>query len=963
APGSGPMFKSTTVAVEGSFRDPQEENQGSGGQDLGPQNQLSSCKQAAWTYGGKTAKKQTFRRKIAFSFSFPKKATVKLESSAAVFCEALDEGTVERSTRIQVPFVELDLSASPAAEKTRELQGNTLLLCRSNSRVDAAPDLCAFLVYSEDTSMSPITHLASNSETAVDSERPSESSAAERGKAESEQEMGEERREGESDPLVKTSTDAPPDNHPFQNQDKEREEDVDVAASKTLSPFCKPSQPFFSVLGRDGKTIFQWPSEMVSFTTTVPSLPFSCNPLHFDFRGSQMRKSPDPQQVGEPKPDEESASVNSQKSSSLERHTEEAWCGHGAETKVRKCHQYSVDGESGARPKVPSSCRHSKDWPHAGKREEDKLRARERRHYRSQHKKRHKRRHKRRRRRRKRREEEDEEEEDDRQEQSESDTEKCARSHRRAESREELDSQFRGATSQQAQPLEKSKQSAQNQAENNSGAPAERREEAGRINGSAGSSDEPWSCGEKVLGNCGGTAGEADITGHGWSCLNTPPSARRASDHCCLGLGDSDSAEREMEDLREGKMRKKRHGEDEPWSDQTQCFYCGSLSEENKGIDSCPEHARKRQRLSQNVSPPSAQIPPQPSHLVDERASAEMHVSEAEGRASEVNDLRAVCDSSNGPDQISCSIDDLESSALDCQIPTSISGAPGQTAADNSCCQLDSRPASPSQINAASGKGAHAQPAGDQDPAENLTGTNQLAQILSRTEPASGNGCEKCAAAAQVCLLDVREMVPRKAEKTCQDKSCQHSPQPLQPQRFHLMDDEALCPRSHFHGTPCFQAHADSLERQCLLQAHAHRQVLHQQVFPTKLKPVSLQVSSPILHPVHMPSNLPSGSITIRHTILQHHATFLPPQPPIFPQVLPVTRLPLGPEICPPATPAFVTPSQVSVVAPPTIHPTAVTFHAIPRPTAVFPPILHRPTAFAPVLPHHPAVIPLQPLF
>ncbi|KAI4875866.1 hypothetical protein NFI96_002997 [Prochilodus magdalenae] len=999
------MFKSTTVAVEGSFRESQEENQIAGGQEPGAQNQLSSCKQPTWAYGGKTTKKQALRRKIAFSFSFPKKASVKLESSAAVFCEGLEEGTVERSGRIQVPFVELNLQDSPAEEKRVHCkeggnggdQGSSDLPARVDGLQDAASDLCAFLVYSEDTSMSPITHLPGNSESVLDSESPVESTVAEQ-KAEGGQERGSGGKETDlsaSDPPVKASSDVPSGNNGSQGKEE------DAAAAKTLSPFAKPSQPFFSVLGRDGKTIFQWPSEMVSFTATEPSVSFSCNPLHFDFRGSQIRRCPDAQEATEPKIDEESSSVStvsgSQKASSLERQVEEASCGHGAESKVRKCHQYSSDIESTARPKARGRCRHSKDWPHAGKRAEDKLRARDRRHYRSQHKKRHKRRHKRRRRRRE-------------EEQSESDVEKCAKPHRRAENREELDSQFRGATSQQAQPLEKSKQSAQNQPENNSIAPAEEGEQAGRINGSAGGSDEPEACSEKVLGICRGTAGEADITGHGSGCLDMPPSEREASDYSSPRLEDPRSPERDVEDPCEGKMAEKRHrdsgSEDEHGSDLAQCIYCGPSAQDDDECGSsdsaCPKHARKRPRRSQPFR----------------RPVAERGASDAEGGASlvesAVNDLKATCDSSNGPEQISCSIDDLESGAVDCQILTSISSAPGQTAADNSCCQPSSSP-SPTQINAQSGKGTHPLPAGDSEPAEILTGTKQLAKILSRAEQSSEKDCRKCAAAAQVCLLDVREIVPQRAEKTSHDKSCQHSPELLPPprfylpenerlsleglldlretgpqkterekvshdkscqhspqlhlQRFHLPEEEGLCPgRGQFHATPCFQAHTDSLERHCLLQAHAHRQVLHQQVFPTKLKPVlpraSLQVSSPILHPVHMPSTMPSGSITIRHTILQHHATFLPPQPPIFPQVVPVTRLPLAPEMCPPAaTPAFVTPSQVSVVAPPAIHPTAVTFHALPRPTAVFSHILHRPTAFAPVLPPHPAVIPLQPLF
>jgi len=72
------MFKSTTVAVEGSFResccdDAQEENHSCAAQDSGGPIHSSSCglasNQSLWPYNGR-AKKQTFRRKIAFSFSF-----------------------------------------------------------------------------------------------------------------------------------------------------------------------------------------------------------------------------------------------------------------------------------------------------------------------------------------------------------------------------------------------------------------------------------------------------------------------------------------------------------------------------------------------------------------------------------------------------------------------------------------------------------------------------------------------------------------------------------------------------------------------------------------------------------------------------------------------------------------------------------------------------------------------------
>ncbi|KAG8559416.1 hypothetical protein GDO81_017329 [Engystomops pustulosus] len=44
---------------------------------------------------------------------------------------------------------------------------------------------------------------------------------------------------------------------------------------------------FHPVQNKDGSKILQWPSEMIGYTCTQPSLSYSCNPLHFDFRSSR----------------------------------------------------------------------------------------------------------------------------------------------------------------------------------------------------------------------------------------------------------------------------------------------------------------------------------------------------------------------------------------------------------------------------------------------------------------------------------------------------------------------------------------------------------------------------------------------------------------------------------------------------------------------------------------------------
>ncbi|KAM5157868.1 zinc finger protein 804B [Mantella aurantiaca] len=48
---------------------------------------------------------------------------------------------------------------------------------------------------------------------------------------------------------------------------------------------------FLSVLSKDGNTILQWPTELVLFTKTQPSISYACNPLYFDFKCSQKNKT------------------------------------------------------------------------------------------------------------------------------------------------------------------------------------------------------------------------------------------------------------------------------------------------------------------------------------------------------------------------------------------------------------------------------------------------------------------------------------------------------------------------------------------------------------------------------------------------------------------------------------------------------------------------------------------------
>ncbi|KAG7228394.1 hypothetical protein INR49_007566, partial [Caranx melampygus] len=58
----------------------------------------------------------------------------------------------------------------------------------------------------------------------------------------------------------------------------------------TSLPLNRPKEPFCRVLSRDGSRVLLWPSEMVSYTKTSPSISYSVNPLLHDFRAHNRAK-------------------------------------------------------------------------------------------------------------------------------------------------------------------------------------------------------------------------------------------------------------------------------------------------------------------------------------------------------------------------------------------------------------------------------------------------------------------------------------------------------------------------------------------------------------------------------------------------------------------------------------------------------------------------------------------------
>lgn len=69
------------------------------------------------------------------------------------------------------------------------------------------------------------------------------------------------------------------------------------AASFTSNPKTSPSalpnrpkEPFCRVMSRDGRRVLLWPTEMVNYTRTSPSVSYSVNPLLYDFRAHNKAK-------------------------------------------------------------------------------------------------------------------------------------------------------------------------------------------------------------------------------------------------------------------------------------------------------------------------------------------------------------------------------------------------------------------------------------------------------------------------------------------------------------------------------------------------------------------------------------------------------------------------------------------------------------------------------------------------
>ncbi|NXN86426.1 Z804A protein, partial [Bombycilla garrulus] len=352
APGSGPMFKSTTVTVRDDCSDiPRSAAIDSArSQDFSCRlmHDAQNCQDIASVISsapGEAGSHQSHTNKcgdqvqgaqghrVGFSFAFPKKAAVKLESSAAVFYEFNEEASTEHGFSRRSRFVPgtcnpqspsaaeivvcpeekhscshalgekcTDPAGAAEAQEPQEpcsevLQGPAMPAAMSQPKQPACSGADGHGV---DVSVAHSGHRAPA--LAADGAQllPLDSSRQElRANGAPAQELGE-----DCSPLRDVAEESCNDGNsdPSATETEIKNLGADAAVPSPSeggggAPKSKPDvhkrpcQPFVPVLSKYGSNILQWPSEMLIYTSTDPSISYSCNPLYFDFKSSRASES------------------------------------------------------------------------------------------------------------------------------------------------------------------------------------------------------------------------------------------------------------------------------------------------------------------------------------------------------------------------------------------------------------------------------------------------------------------------------------------------------------------------------------------------------------------------------------------------------------------------------------------------------------------------------------------------
>lgn len=275
--------------------------------------------------------------RVGFSFAFPKKAAVKLESSAAVFYEYNDEASMEygfsRRSRFLPggcnlqspsaaeivlcpeekqncfhPLVEkrIDTAEAPEAQESKELSSEESKVLESpvlapavslsKQLVSSDTDGCGIDLSAVDIPDHTLPAVAESAQV-LPLDCTSYKLRADMALAQ---------------PVVEdclSLQDVVEENEKGRNSDSSTAEtEIKKLGAGPLvpspseegssgAPQSKPDvrkklcEPFVPVLSKHGSNILQWPSEMLIYTSTDPSISYSCNPLYFDFKSSKASDS------------------------------------------------------------------------------------------------------------------------------------------------------------------------------------------------------------------------------------------------------------------------------------------------------------------------------------------------------------------------------------------------------------------------------------------------------------------------------------------------------------------------------------------------------------------------------------------------------------------------------------------------------------------------------------------------
>ncbi|NWX22010.1 Z804A protein, partial [Aegotheles bennettii] len=356
APGSGPMFKSTTVTVRDHCNDiPQSAAIDSANkQDFScalthdAQNSKDAASVISSTLGNACNNKCDINKfgdqiqgaqghRVGFSFAFPKKAAVKLESSAAVFYEYNDESSMEHGFNRRSRFV-------PGAGNLQSPSAAEIVLCPEEKHNSFHPLVEKCSDPAEASEAQESKELASEESRVLESpvsipavshsKQPVSSDMDGHGIDVSAVDLADQMLPTVADsaqvlPLDCSSyelqgnkalmqavvedclspLDVAEENDKGRNSDSSTTEtEIKKLGADALVPspseegscgapqrkpdMCRrPCEPFVPVLSKHGSNILQWPSEMLIYTSTDPSISYSCNPLYFDFKSSRTSDS------------------------------------------------------------------------------------------------------------------------------------------------------------------------------------------------------------------------------------------------------------------------------------------------------------------------------------------------------------------------------------------------------------------------------------------------------------------------------------------------------------------------------------------------------------------------------------------------------------------------------------------------------------------------------------------------